>query len=212
VDPAFGIASTREAARRMESDPDRGLVRDLQSADPGRRRHALATLYERHAEGLLNVAWRVAGDRAAAEDVVQDVFLSLEERVGTFRGESSLSSWLYRITVNRAIDQRRHENRRPALRLGGVPEDLLHGARTPAGLSPEAAEPAEPSPEEARLHAALARLSPKLRAIAVLRYVEGLSYEQLAEVLGANLGTVKSRLNRAQAALAKALGLPPPGR
>jgi RNA polymerase sigma-70 factor, ECF subfamily len=193
----------------MESDPDRALVRGLSSRDARTRRRALADVYERFAEGLLNVAWRVTGDHAAAEDVVQDVFLTLEARIATYRGDASLSAWLYRITVNRAIDQRRHEGRRPALRLGGVPEDLLEGARSPRGATPQTPEPAEQTPDERRVQEALAGLSPKLRAIAVLRYVEGLSYEQLAEVLGASLGTVKSRLNRAHAALAKALGAPP---
>lgn len=195
----------------MESDPDRALVRGLRSRDARVRRASLAAAYDRFADGLLNVAWRVTGDHSAAEDVVQDVFLSLEDRIATYRGDASLPAWLYRITVNRAIDQRRHEGRRPALRLGAVPEDLLQGARPPRGGATSApAEPAEESPDEQRARAALAGLSPKLRAIAVLRYVEGLSYEQLAEVLGASLGTVKSRLNRAHAALARALGLPPP--
>lgn len=194
----------------MESDPDRDLVRDLTADEPARQRRALAALYERHAEALVNVAWRVAGDWSAAQDVVQDVFLHLTARIASFRGESSLSSWLYRITVNRAIDRKRHEGRRPAARLGAVPDDLLEGARSPWGAPADASEPVETSPDAVRVRAALAALSPKLRAIAVLRYIEGLSYDQLAEVLDLSLGTVKSRLNRAHAALAKSLGLPPP--
>ncbi len=194
----------------MESDPDRELVRALTAADPARRRRALAALYERHAEALVNVAWRVAGDWSAAQDVVQDVFINLTARIASFRGESSLSSWLYRITVNGAIDRKRYENRRPAARLGAVPDDLLEGARSPSGQRADAPEPVETSPDAPRVRAALAALSPKLRAIAVLRYIEGLSYDQLAEVLDLSLGTVKSRLNRAHTALAKALGLPPP--
>ena len=194
----------------MESDPDRELVRDLSSPSRARQRRALAALYERHAEALVNVAWRVAGDWSAAQDVVQDVFVNLAARIVSFRGESSLASWLYRITVNRAIDLKRHEGRRPAARLGALPDDVLEGARTPLGGAAVAPEPREASPEAARVRAALDALSPKLRPIAVLRYVEGLSYDELAEVLGLSLGTVKSRLNRAQAALAKALGLPPP--
>jgi RNA polymerase sigma-70 factor (ECF subfamily) len=193
----------------MLSDPDAALVRDLASADPARQRRALGLLYERHADALVNVAWRVGGDWAGAQDVVQDVFMSLPARIATFRGESSLSSWLYRIAVNRAIDVRRYERRRPAAGLGAVPDDLLEGARAPSGRSNDPPEPRDDAPEAAAVRAALAALSPKLRAIAVLRYVEGLSYEELTEVLGCSLGTVKSRLNRAHAALARRLGLPP---
>jgi RNA polymerase sigma-70 factor, ECF subfamily len=193
----------------MQADPDGELVRALLSADAARRRHALGVLYDRHAEALVNVAWRVAGDWSAAQDVVQDVFLNLSARIASFRAESSLASWLYRITVNRAIDRKRHERRRPAVGLGVVPDDLLEGARTPLGSPAEPGEPVETSPDAPRVRAALAALSPKLRTIAVLRYIEGLSYDQLAEVLDLSLGTVKSRLNRAHAALSKSLGLPP---
>lgn len=193
----------------MERDPDRELVRDLGAADAETRRRALGALYERHAAAVLNVAWRVSGDWAAAQDVTQDVFLTLPQRVGTFRGDASLSSWLYRIAINRAIDAKRRDSRRPAARLGGVPDEALEGARTPLGERRAPPEPPETTPTERVVRAALAALSPKLRAIAVLRYVEGLSYEQLAEVLGCSIGTVKSRLNRAHAALARRLGRSP---
>jgi RNA polymerase sigma-70 factor (ECF subfamily) len=190
----------------MERDPDRHLVRDLASADAATCRRALSALYARHAAAVLNVAWRVSGDWATAEDVTQEVFLTLPQRVGTFRGDATLSSWLYRIAINRAIDLKRREARRPAVRLGAVPDEALEGARTPLGERAAPPEPPEASPTERLVRDALAALSPKLRAIAVLRYVEGLSYEQLAEVLGCSIGTVKSRLNRAHAALAQRLG------
>ena len=194
----------------MEHDPDRDLVRDLASRDGEVSRRALGALFERHSEAVFNVAWRVSGDWNAAHDVTQDVFLSLPERCASFRGEASLSSWLYRIAVNRAIDLKRRDQRRPAVRLGSLHDDALQGARTPLGEDRRPAEPPEQGPEERRVAEALRSLSPKLRAIAVLRYVEGLSYEQLAEVVGCSIGTVKSRLNRAHAALARRLGAPPP--
>jgi RNA polymerase sigma-70 factor (ECF subfamily) len=190
----------------MDTDPDLPWVRDLSSEDPERRRAALGALFARHQQGVFNVAWRVLGDWAAAQDVTQEVFLHLADRIASFRGEASLSSWLYRIVVNRAIDARRHETRRPAWRSGSTPPEA--GAARPASVDgpPEVAEPPEDDARAKRVRAALARLSPKLRAIAVLRYVEGLSYESLAEVLNCSMGTVKSRLNRAHAALARELG------
>jgi len=189
-------------------DPDLELVRELESDDPDRRRRALGQLYERHHRRVFNVAWRVLGDWGLAQDVTQDVFLHLAARISSFRGEAGLTSWIYRITVNKAIDARRRERRRPAWRMGDAP--LEEAVRGPRGdlREEETDRLLDREDRERRVQAALARLSPKLRAIAVLRYVEGLTYEQLAEVLGCAPGTVKSRLNRAHAALQEALRPP----
>jgi RNA polymerase sigma-70 factor (ECF subfamily) len=193
----------------MDPDPDLELVQALQGDDAEARQRALAALFDRHQQRVYNVAARVLGDWGAAQDVAQDVFMSLERRVRTFRRDASFVSWIYRITINRAIDHRRREARRPAARMGDDTPAL-----TSSGL-PGRAEPRAPdenlyrSESEQRVQDALMRLSPKLRAIAVLRYVEGLSYDELAESLGCSMGTVKSRLNRAHTALARDLGPPP---
>jgi RNA polymerase sigma-70 factor (ECF subfamily) len=190
----------------MEQDPDLELVRDLSSSEPDRRRRALGELYERHRRRVFNVAYRVLGDWNGAQDLAQEVFLHLADRIGSFRGEATLTSWLYRVTVNRAIDARRREARRPAWKVGEGPID--EGVRRPSdpaqpGPPPEAFDRDETAREVQR---ALQLVSPKLRAILVLRYVEGLSYEDLREVLGCSLGTIKSRLNRAHAAFERTLG------
>jgi RNA polymerase sigma-70 factor (ECF subfamily) len=188
-----------------ERDPDLELVQDLESPDPDRRRRALGLLYDRHSRRVFNVAWRVLGDWDLAQDVTQEVFLHLADRISSFRGEAGLTSWIYRVTVNRAIDARRHEKRRPAWRMGdALLEDIV---RRPRGDTAEEDPGRDLDQEvrERRVQAALAQLSPTLRAIAVLRYVEGLTYEQLAEVMGCAPGTVKSRLSRAHAALQRAL-------
>jgi RNA polymerase sigma-70 factor (ECF subfamily) len=188
------------------SDPDLELVRDLASQDADVRRRALGELYERHHRRVFNVAFRVLGDWSRAQDVTQEVFLQLAARIGTFRGDAGLTSWMYRITVNRAIDVRRREGRRPAWRMGDAfPE---RGARRPRGdaVSIEPPEVLERELLADRVRLALDRLSPKLRAILVLRYLEGLSYDELAEVLDCSMGTVKSRLNRAHTAMERELG------
>ncbi len=187
-------------------DPDLELVRALEDEDPAVRRQALGVLYERHHRRVFNVAWRVLGDWGLAQDVTQDVFLHLAGRISTFRGDAGLTSWIYRITVNRAIDARRRERRRPAWRMGdSEPDGPVRRPRGDEGESAEVGDGLARAERADRVQLALARLSPKLRAIAVLRYVEGLSYEQLAEVLGCAPGTVKSRLSRAHAALERAL-------
>ena len=185
----------------MNADPDAELVLALRAQDPAQSKEALAALYDRHHQRVFNVALRVTLDWYRAQDVVQDVFLSLPRRVRSFRGDASFTSWLYRITVNRAIDTRRREARRPAARLGDATGELE--AEGPGRDEPRSPIEGARADERTRdIHRALSKLSPKLRTVAVLRYVEGLSYLELAEVLGCSLGTVKSRLNRAHTALA----------
>lgn len=201
-----GPNHTGRAIGLGDRDPDLEIVRDLESEDPETRRRALGRLYERHHRRVFNVAWRVLGDWGLAQDVTQDVFVQLSDRISSFRREAGLTSWIYRITVNRAIDARRREARRPAWRMGAGPLDEI--VRRPRG-DVEIPDPAQGLEQDAlarRVQEALSHLSPKLRAIAVLRYVEGLTYEELAEVLGCAPGTVKSRLSRAHAALQHWLG------
>ena len=204
-----GRAATRSGPEGIlplsASDPDLELVRDLGSQDAEVRREALGRLYERHHRRVFNVAFRVLGDWSRAQDVTQEVFLQLAARIATFRGDAGLTSWIYRITVNRAIDARRREGRRPAWRLGdSFPEQ---SARRPRGddVSVEPPEALERELLADRVRRALDRLSPKLRAILVLRYLEGRTYEELAEVLDCSMGTVKSRLNRAHSAMEREL-------
>lgn len=196
----------------MDPDPDLELVQALQSGDPAARRKALTALYDRHQRRVFNVAMRVLGDWGAAQDVAQDVFMNLERRVRTFRSDASFVSWVYRIAVNRAIDHRRREARRPAARMGDIPAGLESSGLPGRSRADTPDTGLGRADVQQRVQEALLRLSPKLRAIAVLRYVEGLSYEQLAEALDCSMGTVKSRLNRAHAALSRDLGSPPDSR
>ena len=193
----------------MDPDPDRDLVRALQSEDADARHEALGALYDRHQRRVLNVALRVLGDFGAAQDVAQDVFINLPRSVRTFRRDASFVSWIYRITVNRAIDFRRRMARRPAAKMGDMPVGLETSGLPGREAAAQPDEPLSRSEAAQRVQAALMRLSPKLRAIAVLRYVEGLSYEELSEALDCSIGTVKSRLNRAHGALQRELGTPP---
>jgi len=193
----------------MEHDPDDELVRALTSDDPEARRRALGVLYERHHGRVFSIAYRVLGSSADAADLTQEVFLHLTDRIRGFRGDSSLTSWVYRVTVNLAIDARRRKARRPARMLSAVAEE---SESEPTANRPGTAGP-PPDPSEAVLRAereeqvrqALDELSPKLRAVVILRYFENLSYDDLADVLQTSIGTVKSRLNRAHTALEKIL-------
>jgi RNA polymerase sigma-70 factor (ECF subfamily) len=158
---------------------------------------AFRTLFESHKDKVYSIALRYAGDSAAAMDITQDTFLKLMERIGQFRGESSFDSWLYRLVVNRCLDHRRRERR-----LLPLVEQLFDSFRAPQTTALEELLRDEMQQE---VQAVVAKLPPEQRMVVVLRYTEGLSYEEIADVLQCSRGTVASRLNRAHKFLERRL-------
>ncbi len=149
---------------------------------------------------VYNFAYRIMGDQAAAADATQDAFLSAFKAIGKFRG-GSFKSWLLRIVTNACYDQLRLKQRRPATSL----DALL--VLEPAPAQPFS-DPGE-SPEEYAVRRELNKaiqvgigiLPPEQRITLVLSDVQGLSYQEIAEVTSTSLGTVKSRLSRARGRL-----------
>ncbi len=189
----------------MNLDPDLATLDRLRAGNQAAKQEALAELYRRHKDRVFNVAYRVLGDWNEAHDVVQDVFIKLPRSVRSFRGDAKFKSWIYRLAVNRSIDAHRRRARRAS---SGLDESASGAHEERAMTSPPPPQPEVPvriQERDARVQAALNSLSPKLRAAAVLRYIEGLSYEELAEALDASMGTIKSRLNRAHTALSRIL-------
>jgi len=151
---------------------------------------AFEALVERHRDVVVRVAARIAG-RDEAEDVSQDAFLRAFHRLGRFRADASFRAWLLQITHNAAIDH--ISRRRPEpVESAETPEDP---ERTVARLPAERLESRE---RLARLERKLRGLSPDARVVLVLRDIEGLSYEEIADITQAPLGTVKVRLFRAR--------------
>ncbi|MBK8980479.1 MAG: sigma-70 family RNA polymerase sigma factor [Planctomycetes bacterium] len=164
---------------------------------------AFAELYRRYRDRVYSIAYRMMGNAVDAMDVVQDAFRVLFLKLGSFRSDSRFSTWLFRIVVNCSIDLQRREaarSHRPTTSLASLQTRL-----EPTTSDGDPFEAASSSELGEHVHRALARLSPKLRAVLVLRYLEGMSYEQLAETLDVQLGTVKSRLARAHLALEQIL-------
>jgi RNA polymerase sigma-70 factor (ECF subfamily) len=158
-----------------------------------RERGAQRALYERHGDRVYRLALRLTGDEQDAFDVAQATFVRAFEQIDAFDGRAQLGTWLYRIATNEALQLfRRRKTERRHLRIVGAQQERA----------------TRPEVEAARLEIddALARLSAEHRAILVLRYQAGLSYEEIAEVLCVASGTVASRLNRARAELRKLLG------
>ena len=158
---------------------------------------AFRVLFESHKDRIYSIALRYAGDSAAAMDITQETFLKLLSNIQQFRGESSFESWLYRLVVNSCLDY--HRRRRRFLPLVDEALDLF---RAPSG---NALHDLLREEQEERVQQVVAQLPEEQRMVVVLRYTEGLSYEEIADVLGCRRGTVASRLNRAHKALERRL-------
>lgn len=178
------------------NDDDRRLI----AACLGGKREAFGELVSRYQGRLYNAAIRLVDNAEDAADVVQDAFLNAFTSLSSFKGDSEFFTWLYRIAFNTAISLKR--KKRPTVSLeatrangdGGLdPDDPSDYIRPGAAL--------ERSEEEQQLHAALARLSHEHREALVLKDIDGLKYEEMAEILGVPVGTVRSRLHRARTEL-----------
>jgi len=161
-------------------------------------RAAFQLLFETYKDKVFSIAvYSSGGDRAVAEDVTQQIFLKLFTAIRQFRGDSEFTTWLYRLVVNACLDERRRRRR------------LLPWGETVAMSNPSEKKPQEK--QYARLELAeavreaIGELKPKFRLPILLKYIEGLSYEEIASVMGCSKGTVASRLNRGHSQLAKRL-------
>ena len=151
-------------------------------------------IVQRYQSQVLNLSARIIGDRGRAEDVTQETFISAYQAIGRFRG-GSLRAWLMRIAANASRDSLRGSRRRPEQSLD---ESLESQSFQPVSAEPSPEEHAERSELNAELQKAILALSDDQRAVLVLIDVQGFSYEETTESVGASIGTVKSRLNRAR--------------
>jgi RNA polymerase sigma-70 factor (ECF subfamily) len=168
---------------------------------------AYEALIERFQQPVYNLVYRLVEDPSESCDVVQEVFLKVFRNIRTFHGKSTLKTWIYRIAVNEAHNHRRWFGRHRKHEVGleaDEGEGRSYGDVLPdPGRSPfDLALSRETS---ALIEEALSRLNPIFRSAVVLRDVEDLSYEEIAEILQVSLGTVKSRILRGREALRKAL-------
>ena len=155
---------------------------------------AFGILIERYQRRVIGVAMAVVHDQEDALELAQESFVRAFENIGKFESRSSFSTWLYRIAANIAIDFRRRERRHPTMR-GEEAETEIQ--RLPSKLGDSFKE-AQRSEMSQRIRDALAELTPEHRAAILLREVEGLSYDEISEVMQCPRGTVMSRLHYAR--------------
>jgi RNA polymerase sigma-70 factor, ECF subfamily len=200
-----GSIRSGESAPSQANVCDRALIAALCAGDEA----AYEVLISRFEHPVYNLIARLTVDPADADDITQEVFLKVFRNVGTFRGDSSLKTWIYRIAVNEARNHHRWFGRHKKQEVGLEPESgESHGCidyLTDPGRSP--LDLAMDQETQAFIETALSEINPHFRAALVLREIEGLSYEEIAEILEISLGTVKSRILRGREALREKLSV-----
>lgn len=177
---------------------DRQTEAELIEACKQGDREAFRDLFEAHKDRVYTIAFHYSGNEAMARDVSQQVFLKLFTTIHQFREDSHFTTWLYRIVANACTDEHRKRRR-----------------FVPFSPEVEVRYMTEQGSQESRFHrrevaesvrGAISELTPKLRLPILLKYVEGLSYDEIAQALDLSIGTISSRLNRGHRILAQKLG------
>lgn len=174
------------ATTMIRMEPESLHLRKARNGDPA----AFTALVREYDPQLRAYAYRLLGDRAAMDDALQNAYLSAYRAIGRFRGDASFKNWMYRIVHNSCID-------------------LIRKRRDDVELFEDVAavgDPATAGVMRLDLAAAFRRMTDEHRSVLMLIDVEGLDYAEAADVLSVPLGTVRSRLNRARAAMRRELG------
>ena len=198
-----GGLSILAGAESGVSEEDARILRGLRAGIED----AYEELIERYEQQIYSLVYRLTGNQTDACDVVQDVFLKVFRGVHSFRAQSSLRTWIYRIAVNEAHNRRRWFVRHCRREIS------MENERSEQGNSLESAPDPGRSPfdqvldneNRKRIESALTRINPIFRAAVVLRDIQNFSYEEIGEILQVSLGTVKSRILRGREALRREL-------
>jgi RNA polymerase sigma-70 factor (ECF subfamily) len=177
----------KRLALAMAGDPDAELVQKVRDG----HRSAFNQLVLKYRNRVMGIAARMLGDRTEAEDLAQDVFVKIYHALRDFHGDALFSTWLYRVTANSCLNRKKKQNRER--RLVEIVDDL-EPLRCDPSSNPDSL--LERKQLRALLEKAIEALPEEQRMVLILRDIEGLSYEEIAECLELELGTVRSRLHR----------------
>jgi RNA polymerase sigma-70 factor (ECF subfamily) len=195
--PEIAVPTSRPRSTTADGD-DVALVEACRRGE----RRAMEALYHRYKRRVFGLVTRITG-HADAEEVAQEVFVRIFRGLAKFRGDSQLGTWVYRLAVNAALS---HATRRPRIVDAGGGTTGSGEDRDPLA---DLAAPEQPDRDPRlahKLESALAALPAGYRAVIVLHDVEGLSHEEIAEILGCRIGTSKSQLHKARGRMRELLG------
>ncbi len=184
---------------------ERRLIRKLRERDE----KAFREVVDNYRDRIYNLTYRMLGSQEEAEDLSQEIFITLFKSIDSFRGDAKLSTWLYRIAVNHCKNRIKYLARRQD-RAQSSYDDEVMGSRSPAATTTPAHIPPPDKQLEAvelerLMQACIAELDEEHRMVLVLRDVEELPYDEIATITNLPSGTVKSRIHRARVALRKKL-------
>ena len=170
---------------------------------------AFGQLVDRYQQKVYNIAFRMTSNHEDALDLAQESFLRVYRALASYKGESAFSTWVFRIASNVCLDEMRKKKRQPRIALST--DSLMAGEEGDYPIEIAASEGGNPEQQllqgemRREIIQALNRVSDEHRLVLVLRDIEGYSYEEIADIVGVNVGTIKSRLNRARLALREVL-------
>ncbi len=197
ADPGSNVTQSNNSPAKR--DPDLDAIEAFRAGDPG----AFDLLVGRHQQRVYRLACRLLGDEEAAQDAAQEAFVKAWKALARFKGEARFTTWLTRITINQCRNELRKrgtvKHTRPMSLDDNVPGTDVSRAETLPGAEPGALERLRGREVAGAFHAVMADLDPESREVLLLKDVEEMSYEGMAEVLDVPTGTVRSRLHRARA-------------
>jgi RNA polymerase sigma-70 factor (ECF subfamily) len=196
--PAEGRSTSGPLVRGLELLRERRQARLLRRGDPC----AFAQLVRDHQDRVFELVFRMLGDREEALDLSQEIFVAVHDALPCFRGDSRLSTWIYKVAKNHCLNRLKYLDRRErhrAMEISQVPEAVLEASAP----SPRPDQGIAERERRDLVQRAIAELDEEHRLLVVLRDIEGLSYHEVAAVTEQPEGTVKSRLHRARSRLAQ---------
>lgn len=180
----------------MEFEEKR-MIERASGGDP----EAFNRLMEQHERRMYAVALRMCANREDAQDCLQEAMLRVYRAIGSFKGESSFSTWVYRITMNTCLDELRRRKNKQSASL----DDLLDEGWAPADDRSSPEKHAMRAETARTLRQTIQELPEDMRAAVVLRDIQGYTYEEIAQILDINVGTIKSRISRGREKLREKL-------
>ena len=180
----------------METD-EKKLIERASGGDPS----AFNRLMAQHENRMYAVALRMCANREDAQDCLQEAMLRVYRAIGSFKGQSTFSTWIYRITMNTCLDELRRKKNRQNTSLDNLVD--MGWSPTDGGAGPE--KQALMREMREKMHGAIRELPDDMRAAVVLRDIQGFSYDEIAQMLEINVGTIKSRISRGREKLREKL-------